>query len=60
MGSRGHAHAITGNRTEASRLAQELPDKSRRETIDNTTPVLIYVGLGEIEKKLEWTEKSDY
>ena len=57
-GSLGHAHAFTGNRTEALRLARELLDKSDHETIDNTALVLIYVGLGDMETALRWTEKA--
>jgi len=58
VGSLGHAHAVSGNRAEALRLVQELLDKSEQATIDNTALVLIYVGLGDVENALRWTEKA--
>ena len=58
VGSLGHAHAFAGNRTEALRLAQELLDKSQRETIDHTALAVIYAGLGDIENALHWIEKA--
>ncbi len=58
VGSLGHAFAVAGKRAEATRLLEELLERAVREVIDGTALLLIYLGLGDREEALRWTEKA--
>jgi hypothetical protein len=58
VGGLGHAHAVAGNKSEATRILEELLDRSKRETIDFLSVAVIHAGLGDIESALTCLEKA--
>jgi tetratricopeptide (TPR) repeat protein len=58
VGGLGHAHAIAGNRQEATRIIEELLERAKQETIDLIAVAVIYAGLAEAEQALAYLEKA--
>ena len=68
MGRLGHAYAVSGRRSEASKILEELSNESKK--IPPRSPFippppdtafdigLVYLGLGEKEKTIEWLDKA--
>jgi len=54
----GHAYAAAGNRDEAERILMQLEAESSRHYVSPVLISLIYVGLGDNEKALDWAEKG--
>jgi tetratricopeptide (TPR) repeat protein len=54
----GYAHAVAGNTNEAMDLLREMEERAYRSDMYHAWVALIYVGLGENEKALEWFEKA--
>jgi TolB-like protein/DNA-binding winged helix-turn-helix (wHTH) protein len=53
-----HAYAGSGNRVEAERLLAELNAESKKEYVSPYYLAIVYVGLGERERAMEWLEKA--
>jgi len=58
LGFLGHAHAVAGNREEASRILEELEELSKRIYVPPFSIGLIYTALGEATEAFEWFEKA--
>ena len=58
VGALGHAHAVSGNRTEALQVLEELLDRAKRAAIDYTSVGAIYMALGDTENALASLETA--
>jgi tetratricopeptide (TPR) repeat protein len=56
--SLAHAYAISGRRTEALRILNEILARSRQSFVDPRNVAVIYVGLGETDQALDWLEEA--
>ncbi len=54
----GYAYAVTGRRTEAQNVLDQLNQLSKQEYVPAVYRAQIYVGLGEKDQAFEWLEKS--
>jgi TolB-like protein/Flp pilus assembly protein TadD len=54
----GHAYAVSGRRSEALKILDELKDSSERNHGGWFDAAIVYVGLGETDPALKWLEKS--
>ena len=54
----GHAHAVSGNTTEARRILGELREMQNRRYVSSSTVAAIYVALGEKDEAFKWLEKA--
>jgi eukaryotic-like serine/threonine-protein kinase len=54
----GHAYAVAGRKKDAQKLLDELTDESRGRKPSSYDIAVIYTGLGEHEKAIEWLEKA--
>jgi len=57
-GGLGHVYAVTGKKSEALALIDELKQLSTRGYVPSTSIALIYAGLGEKDQALAWLEKG--
>ncbi len=53
-----HAYAISGSRTEALRILNEILARSKQSFVDSRNVAVIYVGLGETDQALDWLEEA--
>jgi tetratricopeptide (TPR) repeat protein len=58
QGLLGYAYAISGDRPKAEQILRELEELAKRQYVSSTAFAMIYLGLGEKEKALDWLEKS--
>jgi serine/threonine-protein kinase len=54
----GHAFAVSGRRSEAYRLIDDLKEQLKQGHIDAELIAEVYAGLGEKDQAFEWLEKS--
>ncbi len=54
----GHCYAISGRVDDARRLLNELEERSRQRYVSPMTIALVYTGLGERERAIEWLERA--
>ncbi len=54
----GHVYAVSGNKSEAQTVIDELKQISRQEYVPATNIALIYAGLGEKDQAFAWLEKG--
>ncbi len=54
----GHAYAVSGRRSEALKVLNELKARSKQSYVSPYFIALIYAGLGENDRTLEWLEKA--
>jgi len=54
----GHAYAVSGHRAEARKQLQKLDELATRRYVSSFPRALIYVGLGENDRALEWLERA--
>jgi hypothetical protein len=54
----GLAYGRAGRVAEAQKILAELRDLAQRAYVSPSTFVLIHLGLGELYKALDWTEKA--
>ena len=54
----GYAQAMAGNRRKAMDIARELETESKQEYVSAVDIGLIYVGLGDKDKALDWLEQA--
>ena len=57
-GGLGHVYAVTGKKSEARTLLDELKQLSAQEYVPATSIALIYAGLGEKDQAFAWLEKG--
>lgn len=58
LGFLGHAYGVAGNKAEASRILNELIELSKKVYVSPFYVSIIYLGLGENEKAMDWLEKA--
>jgi len=58
LGSLGHAYAVSGNREQARQTLSDLRELSKRRYVSPFDSAVIYAGLGDKERALEWLEKA--
>jgi hypothetical protein len=51
-------YAVTGKRSEALKLTDELKQLSARKYVPATSVALIYAGLGDKDQAFEWLERA--
>ncbi|MEW6128954.1 MAG: protein kinase [Acidobacteriota bacterium] len=54
----GHAYAVAGKKREAQKLLDELTNEPNERKPSSYDIAVIYTGLGETEKAIEWLEKA--
>jgi tetratricopeptide (TPR) repeat protein len=57
-GNLGYAYAVSGNKTEALKLLEELKEESKQRYVSPLLIAEIYAGLGMKEQAFEWLEKA--
>jgi hypothetical protein len=55
-GSLGHVYGISGDRAEAQRILQQLVQQSKTQYVSPFYIALVYVGLRENDKAIDWLE----
>jgi TolB-like protein/Tfp pilus assembly protein PilF len=58
LGLLGHAYALSGNKTEALKLLEQLKELSRQRYVSAYSFVVVYLGLGDKEEALRWLEQG--
>src|SRR2546423_3847983 len=58
QGLLGYAYAISGDRPKAEQMLRELEEMAKRQYVNSTAFAMIYLGLGEKEKALDWLDRS--
>jgi TolB-like protein/tetratricopeptide (TPR) repeat protein len=58
QGLLGYAYAISGDLPKAEQMLRELEEMAKRQYVSSTAFAMIYLGLGEKEKALDWLDKS--
>jgi TolB-like protein/tetratricopeptide (TPR) repeat protein len=57
IGAVGYAYAVSGDRAKAEETLRRLDDLAKRRYVTPNAYFLVYLGLGEKEKALDWLEK---
>jgi len=57
IGAVGYAYAVSGDRAKAEGVLRQLDDLAKRRYVTPNAYFLVYLGLGEKEKALDWLEK---
>src|SRR5438309_6890945 len=58
QGLLGYAYGMSGDRPKAEQMIRELEEMAKRQYVSSTAFAMIYLGLGEKEKALDWLDKS--
>lgn len=58
LGALGHALGVMGNKVEAERILTQLTERSQKEYVSPFYVSMVYAGLHENEKALDWLEKA--
>jgi len=58
VASLGHAYAVSGNRSEAEKLLNELKQRAKQKYVPSFGIALIYTGFGDKDEAFEWLQKS--
>jgi adenylate cyclase len=58
QGLLGYAYAISGDRPKAGQMLRELEEMAKQQYVSSTAFAMIYLGLAEKEKALDWLDKS--
>jgi TolB-like protein/Flp pilus assembly protein TadD len=58
IGWLGHAHALAGESAKAEEILHELDQMAKQRYVSPFPRALIYVGLGQKDKALDWLERS--
>jgi len=58
LGLLGHIYAVSGDKTEALKILDQLKELSKQRYVAAYSFALIYLGLGDKEEALHWLEKS--
>jgi TolB-like protein/Flp pilus assembly protein TadD len=57
-GERGYAYAKVGRRDDALRLLRQMEERSRKHYVAPSARALVYIGLGDKNRALDWLEKA--
>ncbi len=58
LGSLGHALGVAGNKTEADKILDQLLGQSKKQYVSPFYISIVYAGLHENEKAMDWLEKA--
>jgi TolB-like protein/tetratricopeptide (TPR) repeat protein len=58
LGLLAHAYAVSGNKTEAMKIRDQLEALSKQRYVSAYSFALVYLGLGDKEEALRWLEKA--
>jgi TolB-like protein/DNA-binding winged helix-turn-helix (wHTH) protein/tetratricopeptide (TPR) repeat protein len=58
LGSLGHAFGVAGNKAEADKILGRLLEQSKKQYVSPFYVSIVYAGLHENEKALDWLEKA--
>jgi tetratricopeptide (TPR) repeat protein len=58
IGALGHAYAVSGQRAEARKQLKKLDELATRRYVSSFPRALIYAGLGENDRALQWLERA--
>jgi TolB-like protein/Flp pilus assembly protein TadD len=58
LGLLAHIYAVSGNKTEALKILEQLKELSKQRYVAAYSSGLVYLGLGDKEEALRWLEKS--
>jgi TolB-like protein/Flp pilus assembly protein TadD len=58
MAGLGHAYALSGKKTEALAVLNELKQNSQQRYVPGDSIAIVYVGLGEKDQALAWLEEA--
>ena len=58
LGALGHAYGASGNRSEAEKVLIKLMEQSKRQYVSPFYVAIVYVGLAENDKAVDWLEKA--
>jgi hypothetical protein len=57
-GGLGHLYAVTGKKTQAQKIIEELKQLSNREYVPATSIAIVYAGLDEKDAAFAWLEEA--
>jgi tetratricopeptide (TPR) repeat protein len=58
LGALGHAYGASGNRSEAEKVLAKLMEQSKKQYVSPFYVAIVYVGLAENDKAVDWLEKA--
>jgi len=58
LGALGHTLALAGKREEAEKVLSQLMEESKKQYVSPFYVALVYAGLGENERAIDWLEKA--
>jgi TolB-like protein/DNA-binding winged helix-turn-helix (wHTH) protein/Flp pilus assembly protein TadD len=58
LGSLGHAFGVAGNKAEAEKILGQLLEQSKKQYVSPFYVSIVYAGLHENEKAMDWLEKA--
>jgi TolB-like protein/DNA-binding winged helix-turn-helix (wHTH) protein/Tfp pilus assembly protein PilF len=58
LGALGHAYGASGNRSEAEKILNQLMDLSKKQYVSPFYMAIVYVGLTENDKAVDWLERA--
>jgi hypothetical protein len=57
-GSLGHAYGLAGKPGKAQKIVDELLTRAKTEYVSAWAIAVIYIGMGETDRAMEWLEKA--
>jgi len=58
LGALGHTYGASGNRSEAKKVLAKLMEQSKKQYVSPFYVAIVYVGLAENDKAVDWLEKA--
>ncbi len=58
LGSLGHAYGVAGNKAEAAKILAQMIEQSKKQYVSPFYISIVYAGLHENEKAMDWLEKA--
>jgi len=58
LGALGHAYGASGNRSEAEKVLVKLMEQSKKQYVSPFYVAIVYVGLAENDKAVDWLERA--
>jgi TolB-like protein/DNA-binding winged helix-turn-helix (wHTH) protein/Tfp pilus assembly protein PilF len=58
LGALGHAYGASGNRSEAEKVLAQLMERSKKQYVSPFYVAIVYAGLPENDKAVDWLEKA--
>jgi TolB-like protein/DNA-binding winged helix-turn-helix (wHTH) protein/Tfp pilus assembly protein PilF len=58
LGALGHAYGTSGNRSDAEKVLAQLMEQSKKQYVSPFYVAIVYAGLAENDKAVDWLEKA--